>query len=425
MPPGEPHGSTKLLYHRSRTPCWRRRSVYCNCATVSTSIFVFFGICKSCKRERFDLKIQTISVRSSTGSYSVLYSKGLLQRLPRHITPLKPSNIYILSSPTVWRNWGRYVARGCRESRGHKNTVFTVLFDDRERSKNLETVEHICRQLVRAGADRQAMLVAVGGGVVGDVAGYVAASFLRGVQLVHVPTTLVAQVDSSIGGKTGVNLPEGKNLVGAFYPPRIVLADPDTLRTLPRREYRSGIYEVIKYGIIGDPQLFRFLERQLAGVLRRDSSALDYAIPRCIKAKADIVGRDERESGLRETLNFGHTLGHALETVTRYRVFRHGEAVAWGMIGVALLGVAIGKTTPSDAKKMINLIAQAGPLPALPTTTVESILAAMRADKKARGGRLRFVVATKIGRTKTVTGIPERVLGEVLGELRGLVVPKN
>lgn len=371
------------------------------------------------------MKIKQIVVRSSAGEYPVLFGKGLLQCLPGPIARLgKPSNIFILSSPPVWRNWGRHVLRGCRDPVAPKGCC-TVLFDDRESSKNLQTIEHVCRQLVRAGADRQSMLVAVGGGVVGDMVGYVAASFLRGVRLVHVPTTLVAQVDSAIGGKTGVNLPEGKNLVGAFYPPRMVLTDPDTLKTLPGREYSSGIYEVIKYGIIIDRQLFQFLEAELENLLRRDPAALDYVIPRCIKAKARIVGRDERESGLREILNFGHTFGHALETVTRYRVFRHGEAVAWGMIAAALLGVAIGKTTPSHAKRMIDLIARVGPLPALPAISADRMITVMRADKKACAGHLRFIVSSKIGRSETVSNVPEKLTRQVLRELPAFVASEG
>jgi len=192
-----------------------------------------------------------------------------------------------------------------------------ILFDDAESAKNLVTVDGICRELTRAGADRRSIIVAVGGGVVGDVAGFAAAAYLRGVRLVHVPTTLVAQVDSAIGGKTGVNLPEGKNLVGAFYPPQFVIADPELLRTLSARQYRSALYEVIKYGVIGDAGLFEFLERDLGAVLRRDSKALDWIIRRCVRAKADVVSRDEKESGLRQILNFGHTFGHALEAEQR------------------------------------------------------------------------------------------------------------
>src|SRR5882762_2873148 len=232
----------------------------------------------------------------------------------------------------------------------------TLLFDDREAAKNLSTVEHTCRQMVRAGADRRALLVAIGGGVVGDVAGFVAASYARGIELVHIPTTLVAQVDSAVGGKTGVNLPEGKNLVGAFYPAKLMIADPELLRTLPAREFRSGIYEIIKYGVIGDTKLFRFLEEKMEKLLRRDSAALNFAIERSIAQKARVVSQDEHESGLREILNFGHTFAHALENVTLYRKYLHGEAVGWGMIAAARLASAAGLFSARDSDRVERLI---------------------------------------------------------------------
>ena len=213
----------------------------------------------------------------------------------------------------------------------------------------MRTVETVCRNLTQKNADRKSLIIAVGGGVVGDVAGYVAASYLRGVALVHIPTTLVAQVDSSIGGKTGVNLPEGKNLVGAFYPPRLVIIDPLLLRTLPQRQYRSGLAEIIKYGIIADENLFTYLEKNMPRVLQRDKAALNYLIPRCAQIKATIVSRDEHESNLREILNFGHTFGHALESITHYRRYQHGEAVAHGMIAAALLAHELSLSKANDA----------------------------------------------------------------------------
>lgn len=288
------------------------------------------------------------------------------------------------------------------------------LFDDAEPRKNLRTVELMCRGLARAGADRGALLVAVGGGVVGDVAGYVAASYLRGVALVHVPTTLVAQVDSAIGGKTGVNLPEGKNLVGAFYPPRLVVTDLNLLRTLPDREYRSGLAEVIKYGVIADEKLFAFLEKNLDRVLRRDGAALQYLIPRCVQIKADVVGRDERESGLREILNFGHTFGHALESVTRYRRFQHGEAVAWGMMTAALLGHELGLMPANDVSRIVRLVRRIGPVPAWPRVTPGALIEAMRADKKTRRGALRFVLSSRIGQARSVEDVPLEAVESVL-----------
>jgi 3-dehydroquinate synthase len=296
-----------------------------------------------------------------------------------------------------------------------------ILFDDREAAKTLRTVERLCHRLVAAGAGRDAVLVAVGGGVVGDVAGFVAASYLRGVRLVHVPTTLVAQADSAIGGKTGVNLREGKNLVGAFYPPKLVLADPALLATLPARQYRSGLYEVVKYAVIGDAALFEFLERRLDRLLRRDPKALDWVLPRCIRAKARVVARDEREAGLRLALNFGHTLGHALEAATGYRRFLHGEAVGWGMMAAAEIARAEGLLAPAAARRICDLIARVGPLPPLPQGRAARILAAMRADKKARASRLRWVLPRRIGRVEIRAGIADSLVGEILAALPELV----
>jgi 3-dehydroquinate synthase len=276
----------------------------------------------------------------------------------------------------------------------------TILFDDREAAKNLSTVQRVCRQLVRAGADRRALLVAVGGGVVGDVAGFVAASYARGIGLVHIPTTLVAQVDSSIGGKTGVNLPEGKNLVGAFYPPKLVIADPELLRTLPQREFRSGIYEIVKYGVIGDASLFRFLEQKMEKLLGRDPAALDFVIERSISQKARVVSLDERESGLREILNFGHTFAHALESVTRYRKYLHGEAVAWGMVAASYLAIPSVSFSAMDSVRVTSLIDRVGPLPSLPSASPARLIAAMQGDKKTRAGRLRFVLPERIGKVR-------------------------
>jgi 3-dehydroquinate synthase len=319
---------------------------------------------------------------------------------------------FVLSSPRVWRLWGRDVARALGVSPWR-----AILFDDSEEAKRLATVEAIARTLSRAGADRHCVLVAVGGGVVGDVAGFAAATYLRGVRIVHVPTTLVAQVDSSIGGKTGVDLPEGKNLVGAFHPPKLVIADPDMLRTLPHREYRSGLYEVVKYGVIADAKLFRFLEAHMSAVLRRDPAALDWIIPRCIAIKARVVNEDEREAGLRKILNFGHTLGHALEAATHYRRFLHGEAIAWGMMAATLLGVAMNRTRESDATRIFRLIASVGPLPSLAGIRASELRRIMAGDKKARGGRVLWVLADAIGRTKWDAEVPWPIVARALSEL--------
>ena len=276
-----------------------------------------------------------IRISSSSGPYVVHCAPRLLARSASLVSRLgHPTGLFVLSSPHVWTHYGRLLTRALRG----RHRLTAILFDDSESAKELATIEQISRQLTRAGADRGATIVALGGGVVGDVVGFVAATYLRGVRLVQIPTTLVAQVDSSIGGKTGVNLPEGKNLVGAFYPPKLVIADPQVLRTLPHREYRSGLYEVVKYGVIADPELFEFLERRMLALLRRDAAALSWVIARCIRIKAHVVAKDEREGGLRHILNFGHTLGHALEAATRYRRFMHGEAIGWGMLAATLFG---------------------------------------------------------------------------------------
>src|SRR5579859_111717 len=308
------------------------------------------------------LPVKTIHIRTASANYPAICGRGALARLGKLVDEVRSErNVFVLSSPTAWRFCGRAVMRGL----GRVSVERVILFNDREVAKRLASVEKICRKLIRARADRQALLVAVGGGVVGDVAGFAAASYLRGVRILHVPTTLVAQVDSSIGGKTGVDLPEGKNLVGAFHQPQMVLADPSLLRTLPQRQFRSGLYEVIKYGVIGDPELFDFLEHKFDLLLRMDMRALEWVIERCVRAKARVVNRDEREAGPRQILNFGHTFGHALEAVTAYKTFLHGEAVAWGMLGAALIGTGIGFIGERDASRIASLIARCGRLPQL------------------------------------------------------------
>ncbi len=364
------------------------------------------------------MKTQRIRVRSAGGGYEIVCGQGVLAgavALTRRLGEFTAT--FVLSSPRVWRCVGAAVQRGLRI----RDKKHLILFDDRETQKNLRTVELVCRALSRAGADRHALLVAVGGGVVGDVAGYVAASYLRGVALVHVPTTLVAQVDSAMGGKTGVNLPEGKNLVGAFYPPRLVLADTGALKTLPAREFRGGLAEVIKYGIIADKPLFCSLEKNIERLMKRDPSILSAVIPRCAAIKARVVSRDERESGLREILNFGHTFAHTLESVTRYRRYQHGEAVAWGMIAAAVLGHEANITRAEDAARIISLVRRLGALPPWPKVRPEELMKAMRSDKKTRGGHLRFVLSPAIGKARSYDDIPDRLVHRVLQYTAGMM----
>ncbi len=364
------------------------------------------------------MKIKRIRVKSSAGPYSVVSGSGAISRAAQEVAALGNfSSIHVVSSPKVWRALGRTIRRGLRLSKSGA----IHLFDDAESAKNLRSVELISRSLVRAGADRKSLMIAVGGGVVGDVAGFAASAYLRGVRLVHIPTSLVAQIDSSVGGKTGVNLPEGKNLVGAFFPPQLVLTDPVLLRTLPDREFRGGLAEVIKHAIIADSRMFAYLEANMEKVLRRDRHALDFLIPRNVEIKARVVSRDERESGLREILNFGHTFAHALESVTKYRRYQHGEAVAWGMMAAAFLGHELGLTPAEDASRMVALIRRLGPLPPWPRLSPATLLNAMRSDKKSRGGILRFVLSPRIGEARSYDTVPLPAVKRILRFARRLI----
>jgi 3-dehydroquinate synthase len=352
-----------------------------------------------------------ILVNSSTGRYAIVCGAGTLGRGAAEIRRLGNfSQIHLVSSPKVWRAVGKTVLSGL----GLKAAHATHLMNDAESAKNLRTVERLSRSLIRAGIDRHSLLIAVGGGVVGDVAGFAASTCQRGVALVQIPTTLISQVDSAVGGKTGVNLPEGKNLVGTFYPARLVLVDSAMLKPLPERQYRGGLAEVIKYGVIADAKLFAYLEKNFDAVLRRDPAALAYIILRSLEIKAHVVSRDERESGLREILNFGHTFGHALETITNYRVYQHGEAVAWGMMAAALVGHEIGLTPADEVSRIVSLVRRMSPLPPWPNVPPKKLIAAMHSDKKTRAGKLRFVLAPKIGKAQSHDDVPLETLERVL-----------
>jgi 3-dehydroquinate synthase len=361
-----------------------------------------------------------ILVNSSAGRYDIVCGAGILRHAAGELRRLgKFSRIHLISSPKVWRAVGKAVVSGLGLEKVHTKH----LMNDAESAKNLRAVERLSRSLVRGGIDRHSLIIAVGGGVVGDVAGFVASACLRGVALVQVPTTLIAQVDSAVGGKTGVNLPEGKNLVGTFYPARLVLVDSAMLGPLPERQYRGGLAEVIKYGIIADAKLFAFLEKNFDAILRRDPDALAYIIPRSLEIKAHVVSRDERESGLREILNFGHTFGHALETITNYRAYQHGEAVAWGMMAAALLGHEIGLTAADEVSRIVSLVRRMGPLPPWPRVPPKKLISAMHSDKKTHAGKLRFVLARRIGKAESHDGVPLETLERVLHFAPHFVTP--
>jgi 3-dehydroquinate synthase len=280
---------------------------------------------------------------------------------------------------------------------------------DGERGKRLATVELLAEKLVGLGADRDAVILAFGGGVVGDVAGLVASLYMRGVDVVQIPTTVLAQVDAAIGGKTGVNLRAGKNLLGTFHQPRVVLIDPEILSTLPEREFRAGLYEVLKCGVIGRPELFGRLEKMDIRELRRDPTALEWLIAEAVKLKAEIVAADEREGGLRRVLNFGHTIGHALEAVSGYRRFLHGEAVGWGMLAATHISQTMGRCNEQTARRIGDAVLGLGRLPRVEVRTRE-ILKAIQGDKKTRGGVVHFVLPREIGKVEIVADVPEDVV---------------
>jgi 3-dehydroquinate synthase len=317
---------------------------------------------------------------------------------------------FVVSNPAIWKLHGAQIQRALGPTE-------PILIPDGERYKNLQSVSRIYEPLIRAGADRGSAIVAVGGGVIGDTAGFAAATFLRGITLAHVPTTLLAQVDSSIGGKVGVNHQLGKNLIGAFHQPAVVAIDPGLLATLPRREFRSGLYEVVKYGVIASRTLFDALVRDTKRIFDRDAGVLVPAIVESCQIKADVVSKDEREGGLRRILNFGHTIGHALEAVTRYRRFRHGEAIAYGMLAAADLSVARGALAERERQALTQLITQLGPLPPVGDLGIPEVLEVVRRDKKVVNGRLHFVIAIEIGATMTVDDVSEDELTAVLQRL--------
>jgi 3-dehydroquinate synthase len=292
-----------------------------------------------------------------------------------------------------------------------------ILVPDGERHKHLQTVSRIYDALVKQQIDRGAALVGVGGGVLGDVTGFAAATYLRGIDMVHVPTTLLAQVDSAIGGKVGVNHPLGKNLIGAFHQPRLVVIDPLLVATLPRREFRAGLYEVVKYGMTSSRTLFDRVSGTVKDLFKRDPDALQPVIVDSCAIKADVVARDERESGPRRVLNFGHTAGHALEAITKYKRFRHGEAVGYGMLVAAEVGVGRGRLALADRDALGAIIRRLGPLPSIADLGIAEMVEAMRRDKKVVDGRLHYVLATAIGAHTVVDDVTERELAEALARV--------
>src|SRR5579872_3195781 len=290
---------------------------------------------------------------------------------------------------------------------------------DGEPAKRLTTIEALADKLARMGADRKAVIVALGGGVVGDVSGLLASLYMRGVELVQIPSTVLAQVDASIGGKTAVNLVAGKNLLGTFHHPRVVLIDPTVLKTLPDREFRAGLYEALKCGIIGNVELFIRFEQNRARILKRDPVELEWLIAQSVKLKAEVVSADEHEGGLRRVLNLGHTIGHALEAETKYRALLHGEAVAWGMVAATNIALSVNRTDSVTAGRIADAVLSLGRLPEV-KVSAHKILSRLQADKKTQNGVVHFILPREIGKVEIAADVPDKVVLTAVEELRRL-----
>jgi 3-dehydroquinate synthase len=352
-----------------------------------------------------------VDVSAGANRYPIYIEQGLTAQLGRLVeSSTAGRRQFFISSPLVWKLHGKAMSRAVPRTE-------PILLPDGERHKQLSTVARAYESLIKLEADRGSGIIAVGGGVIGDMAGFIAATYLRGIGLIHVPTTLLAQVDSAIGGKVGVNHPLGKNLIGAFHHPAFVATDPVLLETLHRREFRAGLYEVIKYGMTSSRDLFDRISRDIDGLFSRKPEALVPVIGEACSIKAAVVSEDEREAGPRRMLNFGHTAGHALESVTKYRRFRHGEAIAYGMLVAAELAVARGAMPDADRQALARLVMQLGPLPPVGDLSTREALEAVKHDKKIVDGTLHYVLCTKIGAWTTVKDVTEDELGRALRKI--------
>ena len=357
-----------------------------------------------------------ITVNLPQDSYAIAISPGSLAQLGSQLKQLKIGNkVLVVSNPEIFGYYGEACLKSLNDA-GFE--TYSHLIPAGEEYKHLESIQQVYNVAQANHLERSSTFVALGGGVVGDMTGFAAATWLRGVNFVQVPTSLLAIVDASVGGKTGVNHPQGKNLIGAFYQPKLVAIDPNLLKTLPPREFRAGIAEVIKYGVIWDEDLFTKLEHhgQLDRLERVGDRLLEIMITRSCQAKAEVVSQDEKEAGLRAILNYGHTIGHAVESLTHYKQFVHGEAVAIGMVAAGKIAVVMGLWTAQEAQRQDALIAQAGlPTDIPPELKIADILETIKSDKKVKAGKVRFILPTAIGKVI----ISERVTPEIIAQALG------
>jgi 3-dehydroquinate synthase len=348
-------------------------------------------------------------VRTAQRTYSCVIERGILGRVGDFI-PAAVGKLFVVTAQDVWK------AHGTELEQGLKQDHELLLFPGGEINKRLAAVEQLAEQMVAHGADRASVVIGFGGGIVTDVSGFLAAIFMRGIPVLQIPMTLLAQVDAAVGGKTGVNLVSGKNLMGSFHQPLAVLIDPDVLCTLPDREYRAGLFEVIKCGVIRDCALFDLLDRSPDRVLAKQREVVDQLISSAVRVKAEVVSADERESDLRRILNFGHTIGHAIEAETEYVRFLHGEAIAWGMLAATRLAELRGILSGNDASRFRNVICRYGPLPSAKELDPDGLIERLASDKKTLQAKVHFVLPTRIGEAKVVSGIEPDMIRRAIVE---------
>lgn len=355
---------------------------------------------------------RTVQVELGEKAYDIHIGENCLANLPELLADVSRSSRSILvSDELVFSLYGEEVVRILR-SAGLQ--VETAVIKGGEACKNLSTLSWLYEQMIEKGLDRQSTVFALGGGVVGDLAGFAAASFMRGIGYIQLPTSLLAQVDSSVGGKTGVNLPLGKNLVGAFYQPSLVFADVKLLNTLAEKEYQTGLAEVIKYGIIWDQEFFTYLEENIEPIKARNMDCLIHIVSRCCEIKAEIVGQDEKENGVRALLNLGHTFGHAFEALTEYKEFTHGQAVAIGMVYAARLAAVLDRMPAQEVERVTALLQNYGLPVHYGDLKPRDIVARMYLDKKSTGGKIKLVLPLGIGKSEVVSDISDAQIEGIL-----------
>lgn len=348
----------------------------------------------------------SFAVLTPAQNYEAIVERGALKRVHEFV-PMRTGKLFVVTTEDVWQWHGETLVEGLAGREYHR-----ILFAGGEERKRMASVEAMAEEMVALGGDRSSLVVAFGGGITNDLGGFLAAIFMRGIPVIQVPTTLLAQVDAAVGGKTGANLVSGKNLVGCFHQPLVVLTDPDVLATLPEREFRAGLMEVAKCGVIRSNELFQLMRQRSRDVLNREPALVEHLIAESVRIKCDVVSADEKESGVRRILNFGHTIGHALEAETSYSHYLHGEAVGIGMKAAAHLSHLAGSLGPAARDEIVEMVERYGPFPAADGIQPESLLARLTMDKKAVRGAVHFVLATRIGETEIVSGIEESAVLE-------------